>query len=39
MASVEQDKLTKWQWVQWSIPLMVTIGLFVGTLKLDARRH
>lgn len=34
----EQQKLTKWQWVQWTIPLVVTVGLFVATLKLDQRR-
>lgn len=38
MATEDQGKLSKWQWVQWTLPLVVTIGLFVGTLRLDARR-
>ena len=39
--STEQDQNTfsKWRWAFWAVPFVVTVGLFVGTLKLDARRE
>ena len=38
MSDEQTKKLSGWQWGQWSVPLFVTIGLFVATLSLDARK-
>lgn len=34
----EESSFSKWRWAFWALPIGVTMGLFFGTLNLDARR-